>query len=196
MCSFATNGCRTNASLCCYQDCCFVFFACLKQFMNKNGKKIKTTTKKKKARFVLFFFSFSFGPFLPCLLSFLIRVLSHLSPSANAHHPWVCGVQPIQPSGLQQLQAGRKPRRKQQGNGRIHAKQRNPDTANLNPRPASLASQAGSVFNQSICFQGEEKNPQLGRLSIAVDASINPFMFFMLLKIALSLPACFAELLV
>lgn len=101
--------------------------------------------KNKKARFV--HFSFSFGPFLPCLLSFLIRVLSHLSPSANAHHPWVCGVQPIQPSGLQQLQARRKPRRKQQGNGRIYAKQRDLGTANVTAEPDYLATEAKILLN-------------------------------------------------
>lgn len=124
VCGFATNGCRTNAILCCYQRLLLCFFL---HVLSKSWTKTNTNpnqNKQKKARFV--HFSFFFGPFLPCLLSFLIRVLSHLSPSANAHHPWVCGVQPIQPSGLQQLQAGRKPRRKQQGNGRIHAKQRNP----------------------------------------------------------------------
>lgn len=150
VCGFATNGCRTNASLCCYRRLLLLFFACLKQIMSKN-KKIET-----KKRFIHFFFSF--GPFLPCLLSFLIRVLSHLSPSANAHHPWVCGVQPIQPSGLQQLQAGRKPRRKQQGNGRIHAKQRNPDTANVNAKPANLTSDLEDLFLVfRFAFKGEKK---------------------------------------
>lgn len=44
--------------------------------------------------------------------------LSHLFPSANAQHTRVCGIQSIQPSCLQQLQAGREPRQQQQGNGR------------------------------------------------------------------------------
>lgn len=43
--------------------------------------------------------------------------LSHLFPSAIAQHTWVCGVQPIQPSGLQQLQTGREPKQQQSGNG-------------------------------------------------------------------------------
>ena len=37
-------------------------------------------------------------------------------PSANAFHPRVCGLQPLQPSGLQQPPAGRELRRLQQGN--------------------------------------------------------------------------------
>lgn len=44
--------------------------------------------------------------------------LSHLFPSANAQHPRVCGIQSIQPSGLQQLQAGREPGHQQPGHGR------------------------------------------------------------------------------
>lgn len=61
--------------------------------------------------FVLgFFFSPSFSHF-----SFVF--LSHLFPSANAQHYRVCGVQPIQPSGLQQLQTGREPKQQQSGNG-------------------------------------------------------------------------------
>lgn len=103
-CGFATNGCRIMPGLCCSQR--LLLFACFMQITTEN-----------KSRF-----SFSFFLSLPPLfVSFLIRVLSHLSPSANAHHPWVCGVQPIQPSGLQQLQAGREPRREQQGNGRTGA---------------------------------------------------------------------------
>ncbi len=37
-------------------------------------------------------------------------------PSANAFHPRVCGLQPLQPSGLQQPPTGRELRRFQQGN--------------------------------------------------------------------------------
>lgn len=50
-------------------------------------------------------------------MSFLIWILSHLFPSANAQHYRVCGVQPIQPPGLQQLQTGREPKQQQSGNG-------------------------------------------------------------------------------
>ena len=43
--------------------------------------------------------------------------LSHLTSSANPQHCWVCGLQPIQPPGLQQLQARREPRHQRSGNG-------------------------------------------------------------------------------
>lgn len=36
--------------------------------------------------------------------------------NSNTKHPWVCGVQPIQPSCLQQLQTGREPKHQQSGN--------------------------------------------------------------------------------
>lgn len=36
--------------------------------------------------------------------------------NSNAQHSRVCGVQPIQPSGLQQLQTGREPKQQQSGN--------------------------------------------------------------------------------
>ncbi|GLD61105.1 SWI/SNF-related matrix-associated actin-dependent regulator of chromatin subfamily E member 1-like isoform X1 [Lates japonicus] len=36
--------------------------------------------------------------------------------NSNAQHYRVCGVQPIQPSGLQQLQTGREPKQQQSGN--------------------------------------------------------------------------------
>ena len=57
-------------------------------------------------------------------LSFFLLFVSHFSsvfcliclPSAIAFHPWVCGLQPLQPSGLQQPPAGRELRRLQQGN--------------------------------------------------------------------------------
>lgn len=72
--------------------------------------------------FHFFFFKlFSSGVGLPlfyffyCHFSFMF--LSHLFPSAIAQHTWVCGVQPIQPSGLQQLQTGREPKQQQSGNG-------------------------------------------------------------------------------
>lgn len=59
-----------------------------------------------------------------CLSVFLLLFVSHFSfvfcliclPSANAFHPRVCGLQPLQPSGLQQPPAGRELRRLQQGN--------------------------------------------------------------------------------
>lgn len=59
-----------------------------------------------------------------CLSLFLLLFVSHFSfvfcliclPSANAFHPRVCGLQPLQPSGLQQPPAGRELRRLQQGN--------------------------------------------------------------------------------
>lgn len=44
--------------------------------------------------------------------------LSHLFPSANAQHTRVCGIQSIQSSRLQQLQAGREPGHQQPGHGR------------------------------------------------------------------------------
>lgn len=59
-----------------------------------------------------------------CLSLFLLLCVSHFSfvfcliclPSANAFHPRVCGLQPLQPSGLQQPPTGRELRRLQQGN--------------------------------------------------------------------------------
>lgn len=59
-----------------------------------------------------------------CLSLFLLLFVSHFSfvfcltclPSANAFNPRVCGLQPLQPSGLQQPPAGRELRRLQQGN--------------------------------------------------------------------------------
>lgn len=72
------------------------------------------------------FHSFLFLSFLLsfCLSLFLLLFVSHFSfvfcliclPSANAFHPRVCGLQPLQPSGLQQPPAGRELRRLQQGN--------------------------------------------------------------------------------
>lgn len=59
-----------------------------------------------------------------CLSLFLLLFVNHFSfvfcliclPSANAFHPRVCRLQPLQPSGLQQPPAGRELRRLQQGN--------------------------------------------------------------------------------
>lgn len=51
------------------------------------------------------------------LYDFSFVFLSHLFPSANAQHYRFCGVQPLQPSGLQQLQTGREPKQQQSGNG-------------------------------------------------------------------------------
>lgn len=68
---------------------------------------------------------FSCSPFTYfCLSLFLLLFVSHFSfvfcliclPSANAFHPRVCGLQSLQPSGLQQPPAGRELRRLQQGN--------------------------------------------------------------------------------
>ena len=65
-----------------------------------------------------FFFSFLTFHRLFCGHFSSVFLVSFVSSSANAQHSRVCGIQPIQPSGLQQLQAGRELRRKQQGNGR------------------------------------------------------------------------------
>lgn len=62
--------------------------------------------------------------FTLCLSLFLLLFVNHFSfvfcliclPSANAFHPRVCGLQPLQPSGVQQPPAGRELRRFQQGN--------------------------------------------------------------------------------
>lgn len=63
-------------------------------------------------------------PLLLLLCHFSSVFLSHLFPSANAQHCRVCGVQPIQPPCLQQLQTGREPKQQQSGNGmninRVH----------------------------------------------------------------------------
>lgn len=57
-------------------------------------------------------------------------------PSANAFHPRVCGLQPLQPSGLQQPPTGRELRRLQQGNelmeGFLKRKDRRGDVCRLN----------------------------------------------------------------
>lgn len=49
-----------------------------------------------------------------CHFSFVFCLIC--LPSANAFHPRVCGLQPLQPSGLQQPPTGRELRRLQQGN--------------------------------------------------------------------------------
>lgn len=43
--------------------------------------------------------------------------MSPVSTLANTQHGWVCGIQPVQPPRLQQLQAGREPEHQQPGNG-------------------------------------------------------------------------------
>ena len=65
-----------------------------------------------------FFFSFLTFHRLFCGHFSSVFLVSFVSSSANAQHSRVCGIQPIQPSGLQQLQAGRKPWQQQSGNGR------------------------------------------------------------------------------
>lgn len=65
-----------------------------------------------------------------CLSLFLLLFVNHISfvfcliclPSANAFHPRVCGLQPLQPSGVQQPPAGRELRRLQQGNELIETR--------------------------------------------------------------------------
>lgn len=57
-----------------------------------------------------------------CYLRFLLHhfsfvFLSHLFPLANAQQHRVCGLQPIQPPCLQQLQTWREPKQQQSGNG-------------------------------------------------------------------------------
>lgn len=56
---------------------------------------------------------------LPLLLghNFSFVFLSHLFPSANAQQYRVCGLQPVQPPCLQQLQTWREPKQQQSGNG-------------------------------------------------------------------------------
>lgn len=78
----------------------------------------KQTSKKR-----IYFHVFPLFTYL-CLSLFLLLFVSHFSfvfcliclPSANAFHPRLCGLQPLQPSGLQQPPAGRELRRLQQGN--------------------------------------------------------------------------------
>lgn len=79
---------------------------------------------KQAKQYTLYIFTFSplFTYF--CLSLFLLLFVSHFSfvfcliclPLANAFHPRVCGLQPLQSSGLQQPPAGRELRRLQQGN--------------------------------------------------------------------------------
>lgn len=78
------------------------------------------SSKKNKLIFSCFPLLFTYL----CLSLFLLLFVSHFSfvfcliclPSANAFHPRVCGLQPLQPSGLQQPPTGRELRRLQQGN--------------------------------------------------------------------------------
>lgn len=92
----------------------FLFFAC----MTMSWK----TNKKNNKHYILPCFSLLFTYF--CLSLFLLLFVNHFSfvfcliclPSANAFHPRVCGLQPLQPSGLQQPPTGRELRRLQQGN--------------------------------------------------------------------------------
>lgn len=78
--------------------------------------------KKNKKTLYTSMFSLLFTYF--CLSLFLLLFVNHFSfvfcliclPSANAFHPRVCRLQPLQPSGLQQPPAGRELRRLQQGN--------------------------------------------------------------------------------
>lgn len=83
------------------------------------------TMENKQAEQYTFYISM-FSPLFTyfCLSLFLLSFVSHFSfvfcliclPSANAFHPRVCGLQPLQPSGLQQPPTGRELRRLQQGN--------------------------------------------------------------------------------
>lgn len=79
--------------------------------------------KQAKQDTYIFMFSPPLFTYL-CLSLFLLLFVSHFSfvfcliclPSANAFHPRVCGLQSLQPSGLQQSPPGRELRRLQQGN--------------------------------------------------------------------------------
>ncbi len=82
-----------------------------------------TSWKTNKQNNIHIFSCFPLFTYL-CLSLFLLLFVSHFSfvfcliclPSANAFHPRVCGLQPLQPSGLQQPPTGRELRRFQQGN--------------------------------------------------------------------------------
>lgn len=77
VCGFATNGCRTNAILCCYQRLLLCFFL---HVLSKSWTKTNTNpnqNKQKKARFVHFsFFFWSLPPLFvvishSCFVSFV-----------------------------------------------------------------------------------------------------------------------------
>lgn len=68
-------------------------------------------------RIILYSFTTIFVGFFPIFKPFSFVFLSHLFPLANAEYCRICGVQPLQPSGLQQLQTGREPKQQQSGNG-------------------------------------------------------------------------------
>lgn len=93
---------------------CLLFLLC----MMRSWK----TKQNKKTTLYTSMFSLLFTYF--CLSLFLLLFVNHFSfvfcliclPSANAFHPRVCRLQPLQPSGLQQPPAGRELRRLQQGN--------------------------------------------------------------------------------
>lgn len=93
---------------------CLLFLLCMMRSW-KTNKQQKNTLYT--SMFSLFFIYF-------CLSLFLLLFVNHFSfvfcliclPSANAFHPRVCRLQPLQPSGLQQPPAGRELRRLQQGN--------------------------------------------------------------------------------
>lgn len=90
---------------------CLLFLLCMMRSWKTTKKTLYTSM------FSLLFIYF-------CLSLFLLLFVNHFSfvfcliclPSANAFHPRVCRLQPLQPSGLQQPPAGRELRRLQQGN--------------------------------------------------------------------------------
>lgn len=95
---------------------CLLFLLCMMRSWKTKQNEKKTTTLY-TSMFSLLFTYF-------CLSLFLLLFVNHFSfvfcliclPSANAFHPRVCRLQPLQPSGLQQPPAGRELRRLQQGN--------------------------------------------------------------------------------